>query len=239
MIEQLPCLRDAALAVGHAFVAPDTEGTVRAIPLIVSGGDQDVPALALVAAAKFLRRPQVLEMPLANGKLPFHGREIPIDDSGRMWISYLGVTSEEVLTDAAAAPTLPRLSFVDVLNNRFSPDLVRSKPVLVRLTATRFADDYWTPVSRKGKMDGVEIHANAFETVMRAELFFVPASSRITILSIFAAGGTAFLEPIRDFLHRAGRFPTVEGWKQSARRGSRTRVMLATTSGRSSHRMWR
>ena len=193
MIQQLPRLRESALATGHAFVAPDADGTVRAIPLIVSAGGQELPALALVAAAKFLRRPQVLEAPMADGKLPFHGREIPVDDSGKMWISYLGITSEEVSTGDAASLTFPRLSFVDVLNNRFSPELVRGKLVLVGLTATGFADDYWTPVSRKGKMDGVEIHANAFETVMRPDQFIAPAPSRMTILSIFAAGGTAFL----------------------------------------------
>ena len=193
MIEQLPRLRDAALAVGHAFVEPDTDGTVRAVPLIISGGGQEVPALSLVAAAKFLRRPQVLEAPLANGRLPFSGREIPVDDSGKMWISYLGNSSEEAPTSATAPSTFPRLSFVDVMNNRFSPDLVRGKLVLVGLTATGFADDYWTPVSRKGKMDGVEIHANAFETIMRPEQFIVPATTRLTILLTFAAGGIAFL----------------------------------------------
>jgi adenylate cyclase len=193
MIQQLPRLRDAALAVGHAFVEPDADGTVRAIPLIVSGGDQEVPALSLVAAAKFLRRPQVLEAPLMNGGLAFAGRNIPVDDSGKMWISYLGNSSEETPTSDAATTTFPRLSFVDVVNNQFSPDLVRGKLVFVGLTATGFADDYWTPVSRKGKMDGVEIHANAFETIMRPDQFIVPATTRLTILLIFAAGGFAFL----------------------------------------------
>jgi adenylate cyclase len=193
MIQQLPRLRDASLAVGHAFVEPDADGTVRAIPLIVSGGGQEVPALSLVAAAKFLRRPQVLEAPLMNGGLPFAGRNIPVDDSAKMWISYLGNSSEEIPTSDAATATFPRLSFVDVVNNQFSPDLVRGKLVFVGLTATGFADDYWTPVSRKGKMDGVEIHANAFETIMRPDQFIVPATTRLTILLIFAAGGLAFL----------------------------------------------
>jgi adenylate cyclase len=90
-------------------------------------------------------------------------------------------------------PTFPLLSYVDVLNNNFSPDLVRGKLVFVGMMATGFADDYWTPVSRGVKMDGVEIHANAFETIMRPEHFIVPASPQLAAALIYGAGAIAFL----------------------------------------------
>src|SRR5436853_2654457 len=65
--------------------------------------------------------------------------------------------------------------------------------VFIGLSATGFADDYWSPVSRSKKMDGVEIHANAFETIMRPEQFIAPASGHLTIALIYAAGAIAFL----------------------------------------------
>ena len=68
-------------------------------------------SLPLTAAAKFLRRPQVLESSVADGKLPFVGREIPLDQEKRMWIGFLG------LSKVTHPPTFPLISYVDVLNN--------------------------------------------------------------------------------------------------------------------------
>lgn len=183
LIEQRPEFRGAAIAIGHANQIPDPDGTIRAVPLIINVDGQDVPALPLVAAAKFLRRPEVLEAPIRDGKLPFAGREIPVDQEGRMWISYLGDSSE-----VTNPPTFPTISFVEALNNRFPPESVRGKIVFIGVTATAFADDYWTPVSRQSKMDGVELHANAFETIMRPEEFIVPASREQTIGLVYLAG---------------------------------------------------
>jgi adenylate cyclase len=182
-IEQQPVFRQAAIAIGHVNQIPDTDGVIRAVPLTIGVAGQDMAALPLVAAAKFLRRPEVFEAPVQDGRLPFAGRQIPVDQEGKMWISYLADSSE--VTDP---PTFPTISYVDALNNNFSPDLVRSKLVFVGITATAFADDHWTPVSRSQKMDGVEIHANAFETIMRPEQFIVPATPRTTVGLIFLAG---------------------------------------------------
>lgn len=181
-IEQLPIFRQAALAIGHANQIPDTDGVIRAVPLTITSGGEDMAALPLVAAAKFLRRPEVFEGPIQDGKLPFWGRQIPVDQEGKMWISYLADSSEVTIP-----PTFPTIAYVDALNNSFSPDQVRGKLVFVGITGTAFADDFWTPVSRAQKMDGVEIHANAFETIMRPEQFIVPATPRMTISLIFLA----------------------------------------------------
>ena len=175
-IEPLPAFRDAAMGVGHANVIPDTDGVIRSTPLVVRVDDEQVPALPMLLAARFLRRPQVFEAPIQDGKLPFAGREIPLDDEGKLWIGYLGDSSK-----VTNPPTFPTISYVDALNNSFSPDLVRSKAVVVGITGSAFGDDYWTPISRSSKMDGVEIQANAFETIMRPELFIRPAGQQTTI----------------------------------------------------------
>jgi adenylate cyclase len=182
-IEQLPAFRQAAIGIGHANQLPDTDGVIRTTPLVMNIAGQEVPSLSMVSAARFLRRPQVFEAPIQDGKLPFAGREIPVDQDGRMWVSYLGDSSE-----VTNPPTFPSLSYVDVYNNSFPPDLVRGKLVMVGLTATGFADDFWTPVSRSSKMDGVEIQASAFETIMRPEQFIVPVTTQWTTAVIYAMG---------------------------------------------------
>ncbi len=66
-----PVLLDAAPTVGHTNQYPDADGSVRRMPLIIRVGDRQIPALPLVAVAKWERRPQVLEGPAVNGFLPF------------------------------------------------------------------------------------------------------------------------------------------------------------------------
>src|SRR5439155_18266386 len=43
-IHQLPAFREAAVGIGHANVIPDIDGVIRAMPLVVSVGDRDLPA---------------------------------------------------------------------------------------------------------------------------------------------------------------------------------------------------
>jgi adenylate cyclase len=181
-IEPLPAFRDAAIGTGHANVLPDTDGVIRATPLIMQVGDDEVPALPMLLAAKFLRRPQVFEAPIQDGKLPFAGRDIPLHDESKLWISYLGDSSK-----VTNPPTFPTISYVDALNNTFSMDVVRSKAVVVGVTGSAFGDDYWTPISRSRKMDGVEIQANTFETIMRPELFIRPAGQHTMLGLIYLA----------------------------------------------------
>ena len=41
--------------------------------------------------------------------------------------------------------------------------------MLIGMTATGFADDYWTSTSVRTKMSGVEIHAHAIDTILRGD----------------------------------------------------------------------
>jgi adenylate cyclase len=188
MLQQLPAFRESAVGIGHANQCPDTDGAIRATPLRVKVAGSDVAALPLTAAATFIRRPHEIGNPIQAGKMLFAGREIPVDPEGRMWISYLA-DSHKVTNP----PTFTAISFVDAVSNTFAPELVRSKMVFLGIAATAFADDYWTPVSRTSKMDGVEIHANAFETIMRPERFIVPATRQMTVGLIYLAGVVAVL----------------------------------------------
>ncbi len=188
ILKPLPDLAAASLALGHANQFPDPDGTVRRIPLAIQAQGEVYPALPLVAVCKYLRRPQCLEGPAVNGLLPFAGRQLPVDSIYRLFVNWLGPPAESGRPSA-----VPQLSYVDVLNGTFDPELVRGKMVFVGTTATGFADDYWVPTARTRKMPGVEIHVQAAETIVgrpQGELsanLFAPASQGTTLATIFGA----------------------------------------------------
>jgi adenylate cyclase len=173
VIKPLKPFEESALAVGHANMIPDEDGIVRRLPLLIPGSEPAEPALALTAAAEYLRRPQIIEAPVEDNHFYFAGRLIPLDNTSSMLINYQSVT---------AAPTnFQTVSYADVLRNDVSPDTFRNKIVLIGITAIGFGDTFWTPMGRI--MSGVELHANAVHTILAGN-FLKPAPASITILSI-------------------------------------------------------
>ena len=171
----VPSLVLAAAGLGHANLDPDGDGAVRRVQVSITSGDQEVPALALAAAARYLRRPAALEGPPRDGYLLFAGRAIPIADRHRgMLVNYLGPPYQP-----GRQSPFPIVSFVDVLRGQADLKAFRDRVVLVGLVTTGFADDYWTPPSIGRKMSGVEIHASAVETILRPA-FLRPVSATTT-----------------------------------------------------------
>jgi adenylate cyclase len=178
-IEPLPQFRDLANGIGMADQLPDPDGTIRRMPLILDVGGQQTPALPLTAVAKFLRRPESWDGPVEAEAVPLAGRSIPIDRNGAMVINYAGGPYD------SAPPAFPVVSLVDVLYGRVAPETFERKLVLIGATATALPDDYWTPTSLSGKMDGVEIQANAIDTILRGE-FLHESPAWLTIALIFS-----------------------------------------------------
>jgi adenylate cyclase len=180
-IQPLPQIAAASPVLAHANQAPDSDGTVRRAPLFIRVNDQDVPSLALAGASRFLRRPQVTDGPIVDGHIPLAGRQIPVDDDTNMLVNYLGGPS-----DPSRPSAITEVSYVDVLRGEVPPSVFEGKIVMIGVTALAFADDYWTPPSIRERMDGVEIHANAIETILRGD-FLTVAPDLLTSASIYLA----------------------------------------------------
>ena len=167
----------AAATEGTVNVTTDQDSVIRSLPLVIRAGGQDVPALALAAVARFVRRPAVLDVPPEISVVYAAGRAIPILESGSMLINYLGPPS--VPGQDGAFPIIP---LVDVVRGRFEPTLVKDKIVLIGLTI-RSMDEFATPTTMGTRMWGVEILGNAIETIL-SERALAPASHELTITLI-------------------------------------------------------
>ncbi|TAJ10839.1 MAG: adenylate/guanylate cyclase domain-containing protein [Nitrospirae bacterium] len=179
-------IRDAAVAEGFVNVTTDQDTVVRSLPLQLTAGPDIVPALALTAVARFVRRPGVIDEPAAGALIFGAGRAIPVGQTGSMRINFLGGPSSP---EHGGPFTI--LPFASILDSSFNPALVRDKIVLIGLTI-RGVDEFATPTTAETRMWGVEVLANAVETILR-QRFLVPVSDGTTILLIVASAVLASL----------------------------------------------
>jgi len=188
---------------GAVNIIEDPDARVRSIPLVVgrSGDDPEKKAaLALETAIKvtFAGDPRVTSS--TSWAMGFEQDEdslvIPLVE-GRMIINYRG-----------GRDTYPRLSFSDALEGRFDRKTVEGKIVLVGNTHQLAHDEYPTPfgsqkVSRHdtgdeglktGYTPGLEIHANALDTILSED----------------------FISPLAHFFEHFVDTVIIEGWSEGS-----------------------
>ncbi|MDY6916867.1 MAG: adenylate/guanylate cyclase domain-containing protein [Chloroflexota bacterium] len=177
VLSPAPMLDEASVAVGHANVMPDGDGVMRRVPLVVESAEGETyPALNVAAIYTHFSKtvPEVLEA--SGGALRLVGRDVPVDGTGSMRINYVG-----------GPDTFPSISYRQAIESDFDPELVKFKIVLIGMTATGEPDSWVTPISAE-KMYGVEIHANAIDTILR-QRFMVEASWPTTLVTLLVLVG--------------------------------------------------
>lgn len=174
-----PSLAQGASAMGHANVVPDGDGIVRRIPLAAKDTDGEVyPALIMSVLHEFFVTPMPEAYAIDGGALHLLDRTIPVDGKTQMRINFVDKPG-----------SFTRLSYGDVIEGRFDPDVVKHKIVLVGMTATGEPDSWVTPMSAE-KMYGVEIHASAIDTILR-QRFLAESSAPVTAGLVLAMVGLA------------------------------------------------
>lgn len=157
-------IHEASYALGTSNTSRDADGMIRRIPLIIDFQNTDWPAFSVVTFLSYLgvppaAYPEVLKS--ADGELEITPQHVvPVDDTHQMMLNYFG---------PPYADTFPTYSYQAVLSGEVDPAVFRDKIVLVGLAnATGATDNYPVPVSFDGQMmSGVEIHANAIETLLQ------------------------------------------------------------------------
>lgn len=153
-----------ALGEAHANQPIGAGNKVRHIPLtVIDDAGVRYPAMAVAGVMAQLRQPPNLPLTVRDGsiKIPPTGlsRDVPVNDVRQMRVNYIGDVG-----------TIPRVSYIDAINGTIPEGAVEGKLVYVGLTATAAGDTKSTPLSEE--MPGVEIHANAADTILRSR--FLP-----------------------------------------------------------------
>jgi adenylate cyclase len=155
VIRPTATLENASVATGHVSVLIGEGGVVREMPLVImDAAGETYPALMLSVLHTHFKQELPSQFVVDNGVMHLLDRDIPVDDTKSMRINYAGPPG-----------TYTMISYADIIQGNFDPELVKFKMVLVGMTATGEPDSWVTPVSPE-KMYGVEIHANAMDTIL-------------------------------------------------------------------------
>jgi len=157
LVESLPygALADAAAAIGHVERQLDPDAIVRSTYL--KGGLQTLrwPSFALAMLT--------IAYPERGGDLPGLRAPSSDDPTAMAW-----VRDHQIWIPFAGPPgTIPRASYVDVVNDRLDPAIFAGALVVVGATAVGLGDLLPTPVSGHSQpMPGVEIVANELDVLL-------------------------------------------------------------------------
>jgi adenylate cyclase len=192
-------IRAATAAEGTVNVTTDRDTVVRSLPLLLQAGEETIPAFALAAVARFVRRPAVLDGPPTDREIYAAGRAIPIAATGSLLINFLGPPSSP-----EGGGAVPIISLADVLAGAFDAGQVRDKIVLIGWT-TRGVDEFATPTTTDTRMWGVEVQANAVETLLSERyLVAVPPAVTIALIVTLALTSALLVAALGPFLASIG-----------------------------------
>jgi signal transduction histidine kinase len=173
-----------ASAIGHVHAQPDDDGVTRAIPLEKRYGKQRYWALCL-EAFRLSRGEHILES--SKGDLAVGSVEIPAPMSLDGRLMRIRFAPEEV--------TIPQVSLQALLADHSLAMQFTGRAVFVGVTAiTEVADRLSTPYSAGRQTTGIEINANAFETLAQGAFITDVASVWVLLcsLAVTALMGLAF-----------------------------------------------
>jgi adenylate cyclase len=174
----LAMFTEAAAASGYFSLKSDQDGVVRWMPLIIQGGEDLFPPLAVSCAWHYLGKPQLLVQVGHYGVegIQMGKRFIPTDENGQLLINYLGPRN-----------TFPQVSISDMLNGKVPKGTFTDKLVLVGATATGAHDLRSTPFSPL--YSGVEIHATVIDNILTQNFLTRPRWSQVyDLLAIMTLG---------------------------------------------------
>ncbi len=159
----IPRFANLAAAIGHAHHEQDrTDNVSRKLSLEMVADGERYWAMAL-EAFRIAKGAQILESP---GDLEVDGTRIPaprVNDVRLMPIRY------------RPAGSIPTISVLDIAQNH---ELIRDKVVFLGVTALSAANDRLMNPANED-VSGVEVHAQAYETLARGDFLTTPSNQTI------------------------------------------------------------
>ncbi len=154
----LPVLARAAGASGFMNAAPDADGILRRVPLLLELDGRVYPSLALAATmAATGSRDMVLRIANINtGSLMIGERVVPVDGRVNALLRYRGEKQ-----------TFPYVSAADVMSGRVPPGTLDDKIVFVGTTALGTREVVSTPLDTL--FAGVEVQATVADNLLQQD----------------------------------------------------------------------
>lgn len=148
---------EANLAVGR--IQPDgNEQAVYALPLGFQVGSEFIEGLSLALARDYLHRGAESGGQWSGDDYIFDAMRVMPVERGQFLVNYAGKSY-----------SFPTLSFADVVHGNFDEADVAGKILMIGATSTLLQDLVTTPIDPDVAMPGVELQANAVETILGAE----------------------------------------------------------------------
>jgi signal transduction histidine kinase len=172
-----------AAAVGHVHAEPDADNVTRAIPLEKRFDRVRRWAIALEAFRLSRGGPTIVEY---DDKLDVGGATVPIaGGQGRLM---------RLVFVPPGMPPIPKVSLADLIANPALSSQFAGKVVFAGVTALSARDRLSTPYSFATQTTGIEIHANAFETLAQGVFLTDVADIWVVLFSfvVAVAMGLAF-----------------------------------------------
>jgi adenylate cyclase len=191
----IPVLREAAAGVATVNIHPDPDGRVRYTQLFIEGPDGTTYySLPLAAAARKVRAD--LSTADRAGDIytvpaPLGDRVMPIDRRGGMSIYYAARPEQTNETRAADYPCKNPdffcvVSMRDVINGTIPRELISGRAIVIGAhSLSAVPDSYPVPNSRGEKMFGVEIWANAAQSILTNRYPVLKQSDAATLAQLF------------------------------------------------------
>jgi adenylate cyclase len=178
----LPMLARSAAASGFLNAAPDSDGILRRVPLLIGLDGRVYPGLALAAvAASTGARDLALRISNVNASsLIIDDRTVPLDGKGNLLVRYRGKKR-----------TFSYVSAADVLSGSVPAETLRDKIVFVGTTALGTREVVATPLDTL--FAGVEVQATVADNLLQQDFIRRPVlgttleSQAVLILGIAIA----------------------------------------------------
>jgi adenylate cyclase len=154
----LPLLNEAAGRSGFLNAAPDADGILRRVPVLMEVGGEIYPSLALATVASVAGDENaLLRVHNANAAaLEIGGHTIPLDGRGNLLVRYRGEKR-----------TFPYLSAADVMHDRVARREVAGKLVFLGTTALGTREVVATPLDTL--FAGVEVQATVADNMLQGD----------------------------------------------------------------------
>ena len=179
----LPGLADAAAGSGFLNAAPDADGILRRMPLMIAHDGLVYPSLGLATLVPVLGIRQFV-LRTTGGRMESLALEdivVPLDPRGGLLLHFRG-----------GKQTFPHISAADVLGDQLPEGSLRDRIVFLGTTAPGLGDSVATPLDTT--FPGVEVHATVADSILRRDFIRrSPAAPAIELALVVAAGPVAAL----------------------------------------------